>query len=239
VIVHTLRALKDNFSYVLNDGASSCAVVDPGEAAPVLDFLRRHSWRLSHILCTHHHPDHVQGVPELLQHFPAAEVWTSAYDFQRIAGATRAVQEAQTLTLFEQPLKALEVPGHTLGQVAYWLPNLQALFPGDTLFSCGCGRLFEGSPAQMFASMNKLRQLPADTQIYFGHEYTVRNVQFVLKEGGPNAKLAQYLEQCEHKLSAGQDTTPSLLGTELQFNPFLKAKNVAEFADWRERRNHW
>ncbi len=155
---------------------SECAIIDPGDAQPVESFLSAHGMRLHKILCTHHHWDHVTGVQELAKRH-GCEVWSSDPDFARIEGATRSV--AGKTKLWDYEIEVLAVPGHTLGQIAYYLPNIRALFPGDTLFSAGCGRLFEGTPEMMFHSLQKLAALPAETKVYFGHEYTLRNLDFV------------------------------------------------------------
>jgi hydroxyacylglutathione hydrolase len=233
--IETLTALKDNFVYVLVHGAHA-AVVDPGEAAPVLRFLERHRLRLDAILCTHHHWDHVSGVPDLVKE-TGAEVWCSPPDRERIPGSTKAVSGLERLWDLEAEI--LAVPGHTLGQIAYYFPKLEAVFPGDTLFSAGCGRLFEGTPEQMFASMKKLAALPAETKVYFGHEYTLRNLEFVSKyEAAPAAAVEAYREDCERRLKNGH-TTPTTIETELKINPFLNARDVATFTKWRELRNTW
>ena len=246
--IHVLRALKDNFIFVLSRGLE-CAVVDPGEAGPVRSFVKGHGLRVTHILCTHHHMDHIGGVAELKAEF-GCEVWSSAYDSSRIPGVTRAVGgaagQAQVenqsahgsieLEVLGEPLRVLELPGHTLGQIAYYFPRLKAVFPGDTLFSAGCGRLFEGTPEQMFLSLSKLKALPPDTAIYFGHEYTLRNLEFVRKLK-PSAEVEAYFEKSERRISEGLSTVPSTLATELAVNPFLQAKDIAEFAEWRRARD--
>lgn len=214
-----------------------CAVIDPGEARPVLRYLEASQRRLTHILCTHHHSDHIDGVPELVRKF-APEVWCSPYDFSRIPGAT--VKASGEKFLGPEPVKVLEVPGHTLGQIAYFFPRLEALFPGDTLFSAGCGRLFEGTAEQMFRSMQDLRKLPSQTRVYFGHEYTLRNLEFVEHHHAmPKKQLETYRSVCEEKIQNGCPTSPSTLDVELSVNPFLAAKNVEEFKHWRSLRDTW
>jgi hydroxyacylglutathione hydrolase len=234
--ITTLAALKDNFIYLLERG-SEAVVVDPGEAEPVLEVLHQRGLHLTHILCTHHHADHVGGVHELVGEF-ACEVWSSDLDRPRIHGATRSVREDEPLTLLNQDVKVLAVPGHTRGQISYWWPQSQALFSGDTLFSCGCGRLFEGTPEEMFASLQKLGALPPETRVYFGHEYTLRNIDFVLRHT-PSDDLRRYREECERKLAGGEPTSPTTIARERTLNPFLSAPDVHEFAHWRELRNHW
>jgi len=234
--IEILPALKDNFIYVLISG-SDCAVIDPGEAGPVRDFLRRENLRLTHILCTHHHWDHVSGIPDLVNEF-RPEVWCSSHDFERVPAATKAVASHETL--LGQDLRVLTVPGHTLGQIAYYIPSLEAVFPGDTLFSAGCGRLFEGTPAQMFTSMKLLRTLPAATKIYFGHEYTLRNLEFVERYGAvPATEIANYREICAQKIAQGRPTSPSTVDVEMRVNPFFNASSVEDFTKWRELRNTW
>jgi hydroxyacylglutathione hydrolase len=233
--IEVLAALKDNFIYVLVHGAH-CAVVDPGEASPVLRFLESHRLRLDVILCTHHHWDHVSGVPELAK-LTGAPVWCSAVDRERIPGASVAVSGLERL--WDLEVEILTVPGHTQGQVAYYFPKLEALFPGDTLFSAGCGRLFDGTPDQMFASMRKLAALPPETKVYFGHEYTINNLNFVERyQAAPLAEVTQYRAECEIRLKTGP-TTPTTIGTELKVNPFLNAPDLATFVKWRELRNSW
>lgn len=237
--IHAIRALKDNFIYVLVHNSGECAVVDPGEAAPILEFVHKNQLKLTHILCTHHHHDHVGGVQELVKQF-GCEVSGSIYDIEhgRIPAATIGVSESNPLTLWGRTVAILDVPGHTLGQICYYFAEENALFPGDTLFSAGCGRLFEGTPEQMFKSLQKILALPVDTRIYFGHEYTLRNLEFVWQRDTRPEVLA-YMKECKRKVADGQDTAPAILKTELQVNPFLRAKTVAEFAEWREARNHF
>ncbi|MGE0529370.1 MAG: hydroxyacylglutathione hydrolase [Bdellovibrionales bacterium] len=237
--IHTLTALKDNFIYALTDNESGCAVIDPGEAGPVQAFLRHTGRRLSHILCTHHHWDHVDGVAEL-QSESGCAVWGAERDRDRIPGLTHALREGPGYELLGEPLAVMEVPGHTVGQIAYLLPKQFDLFVGDTLFSAGCGRLFEGTPAQMHASLRKIKALAPQTRIYFGHEYTLRNLEFVLSRiQSPPAELLEYKSDCEIARAQGRPTTPSLLARELKVNPFLYAESVDIFREWREARDRW
>lgn len=234
--IHVLTALKDNFIYILSDG-QSCAAIDPGEAAPVERFLAERGLRLETILCTHHHWDHTGAVEELKAKFNC-DVLCSAYDFSRIKGADRALEERETI--LGTAVEVLPMPGHTLGQVAFYIPKLEAVFTGDTLFSAGCGRLFEGTPEQMFESLGRLKKLPMETKVYFGHEYTLRNLEFVEKyKAADGAAVQAYRQECTVRLEAGQPTTPSSIGTELRINPFLSAESVGEFTKWRELRNAW
>lgn len=239
MVIHTLHALKDNFVYVLAAKDGSCAVVDPGEAAPVRKFLDHKRLRLTTILCTHHHQDHIGGVEQLSRE-GHIEVWASRHDQPRIPGVTRTVGEGDKLELLGEPLKVLDVPGHTLGQIAYHFPKLEALFTGDTLFSGGCGRLFEGTPEMMFASLQKIKALPAATRIYFGHEYTLRNIEFIKHQlGKVPEELFEYEQRCRDSLAQGQATTPTTLAQELKINPFIYSNDLSKFTEWREARNTW
>lgn len=231
--IHIIPALKDNYIYGLSDADGRLAVIDPGAAEPVIGFLNTSGFKLERILCTHHHWDHVNGIPELARQF-GVPVWTSKVDASRIPFASKILKDGDLLS---EELRILEVPGHTLGQIAFWFPKLQALFVGDTLFSCGCGRLLEGSAEQMFESLQKIKKLPQNTRIYFGHEYTLRNIGFVVQHGGLDDFLKTYQHECEAKVAAGQPTTPGILATELRINPFLKAGSLAEFRKWREARD--
>lgn len=186
--IHTLPALKDNFIYIL-ERDSVCAVIDPGEADPVIEYLEKCEFSLRAIWLTHHHHDHVGGVKDLMKWRSEnsgagagekpLEIWSSKYDQSRIPGVTHPVDGRGSYRWLGEPVHVLDVPGHTLGQIAFYLPESLALFPGDTLFSGGCGRLFEGSPEQMFNSLQKIKELPAETRVFFGHEYTLKNLEFI------------------------------------------------------------
>lgn len=234
----TLLALKDNFVYVLaKDGQA--AVVDPGDATPVRKFLDYKRLKLKYILCTHHHQDHIGGIERLCSE-ESVEVWSSVADQTRIPCVTRAVRENERLEVLGEELQVLEIPGHTLGQIAFYFPLSSALFPGDTLFSGGCGRLFEGTPEQMFESLQKIKQLPAATQIYFGHEYTIRNLEFIKHQlKSIPEDLFEYEQRCRHRLHEGETTSPTTLAQELKINPFIYSKTLEEFRDWRSARDVW
>ncbi len=236
--IYVIPALKDNFAYALSAPDGQCAIVDPSEYSPIAKFLEAQSLHLTHILCTHHHWDHIEGLPELLKHHQV-EVWTSHTDRERIPGSTRGLREGESLKLFGEDLNVIEVPGHTLGQICFWLPKQKAVFVGDTVFSLGVGRLFEGSYEQMFSSLAKIKQLPVDTQIYFGHEYTLRSIQFLTERGDQHSELTKYKFECEDKLRQGIPTSPTTLERELRLNPFLAARDIEELRRWREARNDW
>lgn len=236
--IHILKALKDNYIYLLTDGSGTCGVIDPGEAAPVEDFLRENSLKLTHILCTHHHWDHVNGVQQLAEAH-GASVGCSQHDLSRVPCARNSFAEGTRYELFGSRLEILDLPGHTAGQIAFWFPQEKALFAGDTLFSCGCGRLFEGTHSQMYASLQKLKALPADTNLYFGHEYTLNNIRFIKTHAPASKELEIYEAQSQEKIAAGRPTSPGLLATELSVNPFLVSNTLEEFKRWRDARDVW
>lgn len=214
-------ALADNYIWLLADAGARALIVDPGDAQPVLAALERESLQPTVILLTHHHPDHVGGVARLLERYPALPVL--APDDARIETATRRVADGEKI-LIDAPAATFEViavPGHTSSHVAY--AGAGVLFAGDTLFSVGCGRLFEGTPAQMLASLDKLAALPGDLQLCCGHEYTVANCAFALSIDSGNAALRERDAQARAARAHGAPTLPSPLVQERATNPFLRS----------------
>jgi len=224
--IHAVPAFKDNYIWMLENGREAVAV-DPGDAAPVERFLAERGLRLAAVLATHHHADHVGGLPALAQHWrcptfgPAREV-AAALD-RRLAEGERVVVPG-----VEAELATLDIPGHTAGHIA--LTGAGMLFCGDTLFACGCGRLFEGTPAQMVHSLGKLAALAPETRVYCGHEYTLANIRFAQAVEPDNAKLDQRRVRDEAKRARGEPTLPSTIGEELQTNPFLRCQEPAVVA---------
>lgn len=251
--IHLLPVLSDNYVYLLHDPQSgACAAVDPAVAEPVLAALARLDWRLTHVLCTHHHADHVGGVPALKAATGCTVIGATA-DAHRIPGIDVKVKEGDTVILGNHKGRVIETPGHTSGHVAYWFEGSRALFCGDTLFSLGCGRLFEGTPAQMWASLGKLKALPDDTRVYCGHEYTSENAGFALSVEPANPTLRRRAEEARTLDEAGKPTIPALLADEKAANPFFRADVpalaqavglagrdvVTVFAEIRRRRNEF
>lgn len=229
--IHAVPAFKDNYIWMLVEGGEAVAV-DPGDDAPVETFLRDRGLKLAAVLATHHHADHVGGLPALAKRWkcptfgPAREV--AAELTTRLAEGDR----------FRVPgigieLSTLDIPGHTAGHIA--LTGAGALFCGDTLFACGCGRLFEGTPAQMVDSLAKLARLPGDTRVYCGHEYTLANIRFAEAVEPGNAQLAARRTRDEARRARAEPTLPSTIADELATNPFLRCTEPAVVAAAEKR----
>ncbi|MCP5368309.1 MAG: hydroxyacylglutathione hydrolase [Hyphomicrobiales bacterium] len=221
--IHQIPVLNDNYVYLARDpGSGACAVVDPAVAKPVLAALDKQGWTLTHILNTHHHMDHVGGNLEL-KAVTGCTVVGFANDADRIPGIDVRVREGDQVALGDCVGQVFEVPGHTRGHIAYWFAESHALFCGDTLFSMGCGRLFEGTPDQMWRSLGKIRGLPDETLIYCAHEYTNSNADFALTVEPDNPDLRARADQVLALRQAGRPTVPSTLALERRTNPFLRA----------------
>ncbi len=223
IVIEQIAVLSDNYVYLLHEPESGAtAAVDPAVAEPVLAELAARGWRLSHILNTHHHGDHTGGNLEL-KRATGARVVGARRDADRIPGIDVEVREGDTFLLGHAAAMVFETPGHTTGHIAFWFPDSGALFCGDTLFSLGCGRLFEGSAEQMWDSLAKLRDLPPDTRLYCAHEYTAANGRFARLVERDNAALAARIEQVARLRAAELPTVPAILADERATNPFLRA----------------
>ncbi len=227
LVVRQIPALRDNYVYLLHEPETGATgVVDPSVAEPVLRALADTGWRLTHILNTHHHPDHTGGNLELKRATGAIIVGPRA-DRNRIPGIDVEVGEGERYALGSQTAHVFDVPGHTRGHIAYWFEESRALFCGDTLFLMGCGRLFEGTPEQMWHSLGKLRRLPAETHVYCGHEYTQSNARFALTVEPENAALVARSRRVDALRAEGRSTVPGTMGEEIATNPFLRADEPA------------
>lgn len=227
--LYPIPAFNDNYIWLLKKN-NVAVVVDPGQAAPVLRYLEHHALSLDAILITHHHGDHVGGVLELLKTYPNATVYGPANE--AIPGRDVALKQGDRVTIDSLSLSfhVLDIPGHTAGHIAYFSDDNVAeplLFCGDTLFSAGCGRLFEGTPAQMTASLAKLCALPSTTLVCCAHEYTLSNLQWALEVEPSNAALHSRLKQAKAQREENLPTVPTTLETELSTNPFIRTQHAA------------
>ena len=224
--IHRLNAWSDNYIFLLHAGTTA-AVVDPTEAQPVLDKLDEIGADLVAIFNTHHHGDHVGGNQQLLAKYPDAIVYGSDIDQGRIPGQKIFLNDGDTVTFGGRTATVFFVPGHTRGHIAYYFAPVEndtpgELFCGDTLFAGGCGRLFEGTPAQMVNSLSKLRRLPDNTRVWCAHEYTLSNLKFAVTVDGDNPDLQSRYQQVQAARQRQEATIPSLLGVEKKTNPFLR-----------------
>lgn len=225
--IEQIPVLSDNYVYLAHEPrAGVTGVVDPAVAAPVLERLAARGWTLDWILSTHHHSDHTAGNLELKE-ATGCRVAGAQADAARIPGIDLELAEGDLFQLGEAEAQVLETPGHTSGHISYWFPEAKALFCADTLFSLGCGRVFEGSHAHMWNSLTKLAALPDETMVYCAHEYTQANARFALTVDPDNPALQKRAAEVDRQRAAGQPTVPTTLGAERAANPFLRAGDAA------------
>lgn len=240
VIIEPISFFESNYAWLMVDEKSKNAViVDPGDIQPILQFLEERQLTLKAILITHFHSDHIGGITELKNNFKC-KVYAPLKESDKIPDIDQTVQEGDVIALEGiGSVQVLETPGHTSGSICYYIPHLKLIFTGDTLFSLGCGRLFEGTPAQMYSSLSKIAALPEETLVYCAHEYTADNGRFALSIFPNYQPLKNRLETVKQLRDAGLPTLPVSLVEEKRTNPFLLAKNVVEFTDFRKAKDHF
>jgi hydroxyacylglutathione hydrolase len=223
--IHQFPCLSDNYGFLIHDdGAGMTACIDTPEVAPILRALDEKGWKLTHSLNTHWHPDHAGG-NEAIRQKTGCAIIGPAGEQGRIPGIERAVGEGDILDLGGHAVRVFDVPGHTSGHIAYWLPDDGVAFVGDTLFALGCGRLFEGTADQMWTSLRKLMSLPPETSVYCAHEYTQSNARFALTVDPENPALRERAKRIDALRAEGRFTVPTTIGDELRTNPFLRAED--------------
>ena len=239
MIVEIIRCLQDNYSYLIIDKTNNSAcVVDPGESVPIINFIKKNNINLKYILNTHHHYDHIGGNLELKKKY-GSKIIAFKDDKDQIPGIDILVQDNQTWKADNFEAKIYHTPGHTNGHIAFHFFNEKKIFTGDTLFSLGCGRIFEGTFEQMFNSLSRIKKLPKETEIYCGHEYTLQNSNFCIQQDPKNSKLKNKIIEIKKKLENGLPTIPTILEEEIECNIFLKAKTIETFSKLRDLKDNF
>lgn len=251
--IHQFPCLSDNYGFLAHDADSGVtACIDTPEVGPIMDALSETGWSLTHILNTHWHPDHAGGNLEI-QKATGCRIFGPQAEEERIPGIEKALADGDRFDLGGHEVQVFDVPGHTAGHIAYYLPRDAVAFVGDTLFALGCGRLFEGTPDQMWTSLQKLIALPGETRVYCAHEYTQANAAFALTVDPDNADLRARAADIEAARKVGTPTVPTTIGLELRTNPFVRpgaatlratlqmqdADDVAVFAETRRRKDEF
>ena len=230
--VHQFPCLSDNYGFLLHDpGGGETACIDTPDAAAYLREAEAKGWRITQIWNTHWHPDHAGG-NEAIKAATGCTITAPAVDAPKIAGVDRTVVDGDTVSLGAWTAHVIDVGGHTMGHIAYHLPEAGIAFVGDSLFALGCGRMFEGTAPQFWASLSRIKALPPDTALYCAHEYTQSNARFALHADPDNAALQAYAREVDERRARGEPTVPMQLGRELAANPFLRADSEAMRQRW-------
>ena len=237
--IEIIPCLQDNYSYlIIDENKNDACVVDPSEAKPIINFIEKENINLKYILNTHHHFDHIGGNIELKEKYDSIVIGYK-YDAERIPEINVLVEDNQIWKEDNFEAKIIHIPGHTTGHIAFYFFNEKIIFTGDTLFSLGCGKIFEGTYKEMFESLSKIKNLPEDTKIYCGHEYTLQNSKFCIKHDPQNQDLQNKITKINEKLKNNVPTIPSILKDEKECNIFLRAKNVESFSKLRDLKDNF
>tara|TARA_Y100000741_G_C18159179_1_gene520463 strand:+ start:139 stop:858 length:720 start_codon:yes stop_codon:yes gene_type:complete len=237
--VEIIPCLQDNYSYLIIDESNNTAcVIDPSEASPVINFLENKNINLKYILNTHHHFDHIGGNKDLKKKFGSI-IAGFREDSNRIPGIDILLKNNQTWKAENFVAKIIHIPGHTTGHICFHFFEEKIVFTGDTLFSLGCGKIFEGTYEQMFSSLTKIKSLPKETKIYCGHEYTLNNAKFCIKYDPENKNLQKKIQLIKKQIKNGQPTIPSTIRDELDCNIFLRAKDLKSFSKLRDLKDNF
>ena len=239
MIVEIIPCLIDNYSYIIIDkNNKKTCVIDPSESEPVINFLEKNNLKLNWILNTHHHYDHVGGNSELKKKYNA-KVVGFLDDYKRIPEIDILLKDGEIWKEDNFEAKIIHIPGHTSGHICFYFYKEKNLFTGDTLFSLGCGRIFEGTYLQMYNSLNKIKELPTDTKIFCGHEYTLKNSKFCLLHDSKNQNLKKKILEIEKKLNNKLPTIPTTIKDELECNIFLRSNNLKNFSKLRDLKDNF
>ena len=253
LMIEQFTCRQDNFGVIFHDPLTGeTASIDAPDGAVIAGELRQRNWRLTHLLVTHHHPDHVEGIAALTETY-APKVIGPMDEAAKISGLTETVSHGDTFDFAGRTVEVISTPGHTAGHICFYIPDEELLFAGDTLFALGCGRLFEGSPRDMFTSLSRLAALPDKTRVYCGHEYTQSNGRFAVSVDPDNAELAKRMDGINDMRANGLSTLPTTIGFEKRTNPFLRtgdpdirqhlgmtsASDVEVFTELRRRKDNF
>jgi len=237
--IEIIPCLRDNYSYlIIDESNNSACVIDPSESKPIINLVEKNNYKLKYILNTHHHFDHIGGNEELKKKF-GSTILGFEKDSHRIPKIDVLLKDNQIWKAENFIAKIIHVPGHTSGHICFHFFNEQLIFTGDTLFSLGCGRIFEGTYKEMFNSLSKIKSLPKETKIYCGHEYTLNNSRFCIEHDSKNLNLKKKIENIKKKISDGLPTIPSTIKEELECNIFLKIKDLEVFSKLRDLKDNF
>ena len=237
--VEIIPCLQDNYSYlIIDDSNNSACVVDPSEAKPIINYLKNKNIKLKYILNTHHHFDHIGGNKDLKEKFGSIIIGFKG-DANRIPEMDILLEDEQIWKAENFVAKIMHIPGHTTGHISFHFFQEKLVFTGDTLFSLGCGRIFEGTYEEMFESLNKIKCLPQETKVYCGHEYTLNNLKFCIKYNSENQNLKKKAEIIKKRIKSGLPTIPSTIKDEIECNIFLRANDLKSFSKLRDLKDNF